>query len=55
MLNWDDYKEPEETKKSQPLLKEEPSLEQTNPEVIHESLVVLIPEEPVIRAKQPKL
>ena len=25
MLNWDDYKEPEETKKSQPVFKEEPS------------------------------
>ena len=52
MLNWDDYKEPEETKKSQPVLKEEPSLEQTNPEVIHESMEEHIPAEPVIRAKQ---
>ena len=54
MLNWDDYKEPEETKKSQPVLKEEPSLEQTNPEVIHESMEEHIPAEPGIRAKQAK-
>ena len=54
MLNWDDYKEPEETKKSQPVLKEEPSLKQTNPEVIHESMEEHIPAEPGIRAKQAK-
>ena len=54
MLNWDDYKEPEETKKSQPVLKEEPSLEQANPEVIHESMEEHIPAEPGIRAKQAK-
>ena len=54
MLNWDDYKEPEETKKSQPVLKEEPSLEQTKPEVIHEYMEEHIPVEPGIRAKQAK-
>ena len=54
MLNWDDYKEPEETKKSQPVLKEEPSLEQANSEVIHESMEEYIPAEPGIRAKQAK-
>ena len=54
MLNWDDYKEPEETKKSQPVLKEEPSLEQTNHEVLHESMEEHIPAEPGIRAKQAK-
>ena len=54
MLNWDDYKEPEKTKKSQPVLKEEPPLEQTNPEVIHESMEEHIPAEPGIRAKQAK-
>ena len=54
MLNWDDYKEPEETKKSQPVLKEEPSLEQTSPEEIHESMEEHIPAEPGIRAKLAK-
>mgnify|MGYP006236990927 CR=1 FL=1 len=55
MLNWDDYKEPEETNKSQPVLKEEePSLEQTNPDVSHESIEEHIPAEPGIRAKQAK-
>ena len=55
MLNWDDYKEPEETNKSQPVLKEEePSLEQTNPDVSHESMEEHIPAEPGIRAKQAK-
>ena len=54
MLNWDDYKEHEETKKSQPVLKEEPSLEQANPEVIHESMEEHIPAEPGTRAKQAK-
>ena len=55
MLNWDDYKEPEEANKSQPALKEEePSLEQTNPDVSHESIEEHIPAEPGIRAKQAK-
>ena len=54
MLNWDDYKEPEETTKTQPVLKEEPSLEQTNHEVLHESMEEHIPAEPGIRAKQAK-
>ena len=54
MLNWDDYKEPEETKKSQPVLKEESPLEQTNSEVIHESMEEHFPAEPGIRAKEAK-
>ena len=55
MLNWDDYKEPEETNKSQPVLKEEePSLEQTDLDVSHESMEEHIPAEPGIRAKQAK-
>ena len=55
MLNWDDYKEPEEANKSQPVVKEEePSLEQTNPDVSHESIEEHIPAEPGIRAKQAK-
>ena len=54
MLNWDDYKETEETKKSQPMLKEEPSLERTIPDTSHESMEEHIPAKSGIRAKQAK-
>ena len=54
MLNWDDFKKPEEVKKAQPAIKEKPIQEQIAQEYKDDSMPEHVPAEPVKRARQAK-
>ena len=54
MLNWDDFKKPEEVKKAQPAIKEKPIQEQIAQEYKDDSMPAHVPAEPGTRARQAK-